>query len=109
MLMEKEPKPLPTPLAFLRAVYSNERLPLSARLKAAIEAARYVHPKLAVTATINSGDFAIQLDNAIKRSRQVETKPITNITASSSASDTPRPVTNGGGKPSIIDRRYRRW
>ena len=66
MLMEKEPKPLPTPLAFLRAVYSNESLPLSARLKAAIEAAQYVHPKLAVTATINSGDFAIQLDNAIR-------------------------------------------
>ena len=97
MLMEKEPKPLPTPLAFLQAVYSNESLPLTARLKAAIEAAQYVHPKLAVTATINSGDFAVQLDRAIERSRMIETTA------------TQRPVTNGDGKPTIIDRRYRRW
>jgi len=53
-----EPGPLHSPLEFLEAVYSNEGLPLSARLKAAIEAAQYVHPKLAVTATIESGDFA---------------------------------------------------
>ena len=113
MLMEKEPTPLPTPLAFLQAVYSNESLPLTARLKAAIEAAQYVHPKLAVTATINSGDFAVQLDRAIERSRQVktmiETKPITTNITASERSDTPRPVTNGGGKPFVPDRRYRRW
>jgi hypothetical protein len=64
-----EPKPLLSPLEFLQAVYSNEGLPLSARLKAAIEAAQYVHPKLAVTATVNAGDFADQLERAVERSR----------------------------------------
>lgn len=62
-----ELKPKPTPLEFLQAVYSNESLPLSARLKAAIGAAQYVHPKLAVTAMINDGDFAVQLDRAVQR------------------------------------------
>ena len=66
-----EPRPLPTPLEFLQAVYSNEGLPLSARLKAAVEAAQYVHPKLAVNATINAGDFADQLEKAVERSRRV--------------------------------------
>jgi hypothetical protein len=41
-------------------------------LKAAVEAAQYVHPKLAVTATVNAGDFADQLEKAIERSRKVE-------------------------------------
>ena len=59
-----------TPLEFLQAVYSNEGLPLSARLKAAIEAAQYVHPKLAVTATVNASDFADQLEKAVERSRK---------------------------------------
>jgi hypothetical protein len=76
-----EPGPLPSPLEFLQAVYSNEGLPLSARLKAAIEAAQYVHPKLAVTATIESGDFAVRLDQAIERSRLIEAKPITNVSS----------------------------
>jgi hypothetical protein len=105
MLMEKEPKPLPSPLAFLQAVYSNESLSLSARLKAAIEAAQYVHPKLAVTATINSGDFAVQLDRAIERSRIIETKPMIEGSANVSTSDTK----SLNGKPTIIDRRYRKW
>jgi hypothetical protein len=103
---------LPSPLEFLQAVYSNEGLPLSARLKAAVEAAQYVHPKLAVTATINSGDFATQLDQAVERSRKVSPTMIEGtVTATANvSSDTPRPVTNGGGKPpTIIDRRYRRW
>jgi hypothetical protein len=32
-----------TPLDFLKAVYLNEALPLHARLKAATEAAKYMH------------------------------------------------------------------
>jgi hypothetical protein len=32
-----------TPLDFLQAVYRNEGLPLTVRMKAAIEAAPYVH------------------------------------------------------------------
>ena len=40
----------PTPLDFLTAVYLNEQLPLSVRMRAAIEAAPYRHPKLTATA-----------------------------------------------------------
>ena len=98
-----------TSLDLLRAIYRRADLPLSTRIRAATAALPHEHPKLAVTAMVTSGDFAIQLDRAIERSRQVETKPMIEGTASSSASDTTRPVTNGGGKPTIIDRRYRMW
>jgi hypothetical protein len=61
-----------TPLEFLTAVYMNDKLPLPARMKAAIEAAQYVHPKLAVVATTHSsGDFGALLDRAIVASRAV--------------------------------------
>jgi hypothetical protein len=59
---------LPTPLDFLRAVYINESLPLSVRMKAAIEAAPYVHPKLSATAVMSSEDFGDRLERAILRS-----------------------------------------
>jgi hypothetical protein len=36
----------PTPLDFLKAVYLNEGLPLTARMRAATEAAPYMHAKL---------------------------------------------------------------
>jgi hypothetical protein len=36
-----------TPLEFLHAVDLNDTLPLAVRMRAAIEAAPYVHPKLA--------------------------------------------------------------
>ena len=39
-----------TPLEFLEAVYSNEKLPLTVRMRAAIEAAPYKHPKLSAAA-----------------------------------------------------------
>jgi len=66
----------PTPLEFLTAVYCNEGLPLSVRMRAAIECAQYRHPKLGVMATTNmsSEDFATMLDRAIARSqvKQIE-------------------------------------
>jgi hypothetical protein len=58
----------PTPLDFLQAVYLNEGLPLSTRMKAAIEAAPYVHPKLSATAVMSSEDFGDRLERAILRS-----------------------------------------
>src|SRR5262245_50871914 len=60
--------PRATPLEFLQAVYCNEGLSIHVRLKAASEAAQYVHPKLAVTANIDSTDFASRLDRAVKAS-----------------------------------------
>ena len=99
-----------TSLDLLRAIYRRADLPLSTRMRAASAALPHEHPKLAVTAMVTSDDFAIQLDRAVERSRKVEAKPITNVTATvSSPSNTPRPVTNGDGKPTQIDRRYRRW
>jgi hypothetical protein len=111
------PRPKPTPLEFLEAVYSNEGVPLQARLKAAIEAAQYVHPKLSVTTNIEAGDFAVQLDRAVERSRRVMigAKPVANVSSDNVpndtadvSSDTTRPASNGH-KPSVVDRRYRRW
>jgi hypothetical protein len=59
-----------TPLDFLEAVYLNNSLPLNTRLRAAIEAAPYRHPKLSAMAhaTMTGNDFAALLDRAIARS-----------------------------------------
>jgi hypothetical protein len=57
----------PTPLDFLRAVYLNPELPLSVRMRAAVEAAPYCHPKLSATAIIDPQDFADKLERAITR------------------------------------------
>ena len=66
-----------TPLEFFEAVYMNPDLPLGTRLRAATEAAKYVHPRLAVIATANMGDeFAGRLDRAIAASRSVQPKLI---------------------------------
>jgi hypothetical protein len=48
------------PLTFLKAVYMNAELPLSVRMRAAIEALPFTHPKLAVTAVVSEQDFAIE-------------------------------------------------
>lgn len=58
-----------TPIDFLCAVYRDPRQPMSRRLKAAIEAAPYAHPKLAVTAFIDGADFAHRLERAVERSQ----------------------------------------
>jgi hypothetical protein len=58
-----------TPIDFLCAVYRDPRQPMHRRLKAAIEAAPYVHPQLKATAVVISGnDFATRLERAIERS-----------------------------------------
>ena len=80
------------------------------RMKAAAIAIEYELPRLAVTATVNAGDFADQLEQAIERSRlvspMIEAKPnVSSDNVSSEASETK----TLNGKPTIIDRRYRRW
>ena len=61
-----------TPLEFLRSVYCNEAVPLGIRLRAAIEAAPYVHPKLSAIANVTlGGDFAERLEKAIERTHAV--------------------------------------
>jgi hypothetical protein len=56
-----------TPLDFLGAIYRDPMQPISLRLRAAIAAAPFVHPKLSVTANINHG-LASRLERAITAS-----------------------------------------
>jgi hypothetical protein len=72
-----------TPLEFLEAVYENEQLPLSVRMRAAIEAAPYMHAKLTAQANFHfDASFAVRLDKAIAivRSQQpmklIEAQPV---------------------------------
>lgn len=96
---------------YLRSVYRNPLQPDNVRMRAAPIAIEYELPRLAVTATVN-GDFADQLEKAIERSRLplIEAKPNdkANVNANGS-SDTQHVQGSINGKPTIIDRRFRRW
>jgi hypothetical protein len=97
---------------YLRSVYQNPLQPDNVRMRAAAIAIEYELPRLAVTATVSGGDFAEQLDRAVESSRKViEAKPMIEAKTSSETakvSDTPH-VASNGHKPTIPDRRYRRW
>ncbi len=54
-----------SPLEFLETVYSCNDLPLPVRMKAAIAAAQYKHPKLAVQANLNA-DLGALMDRLAK-------------------------------------------
>jgi hypothetical protein len=64
-----------TPLEFLQAVYCNPDLPLSARLKAAVEAAQYIHPRLSVSGVIESQNLGALLDARLKRLAEMKLLP----------------------------------
>ncbi len=68
----------PTPPDFLKAVFLNEGLPLSVRMRAAIEAAPYMHAKPSGTAIVQGADFSERLERAIARSgtKLIEAKPL---------------------------------
>lgn len=55
-------------LDFLRTVYRDPNQPLARRMRAAIAALPFEHPKLSVTASVgpNAG-FALRLEQALKR------------------------------------------
>jgi hypothetical protein len=58
-------------LEFLQAVYCNEAIPLSVRMRAAIECLPFETPKLSAAAIVPMGEeFAKRLERAIARSRQ---------------------------------------
>src|SRR5215831_15204115 len=105
MMLEEEGV---TSLRFLQTIYRNPEVPLPVRMKAAAIAIEYELPRLAVTATIDSGDFAEKLERAIDRSRKViEAKPVINVSSDNDTKPTVQPL--NGHKPSVPDRRYRRW
>ena len=88
------------------ALYRNPEVPLPVRMKAATIAIEYEFPRLAVTATVNAGDFADQLEKAVERSRMVEANPMIEANVSNTAdvsSNTKRPVhaASNGHKPSV--------
>jgi len=77
-MMDVEAESLPdgtTPLDFLKLVYCSQAVPLPVRMRAAVECLGYVHPKLSVTAQVNSEDFAAALERAVKRSAKVLAQP----------------------------------
>lgn len=98
-----------TSLDLLQQVYRNPSLPLPTRIRAATAALPHEHPKLAVTTVVNVGDFADQLEKAIERSRRVSPTMIEGNVISTEASDTASNTKTLNGKPTIIDRRYRKW
>jgi hypothetical protein len=71
-----EPEPEPeldlgpnaTPLEFFCAVFRDPTQPMPRRLRAAEDAAVYMHPKLAVVAQINGEGWASRLEDAIVKS-----------------------------------------
>jgi hypothetical protein len=85
------------PMQFLRAIYLNKDLPLSQRMRAAIEMMPYMHPKLAVSALVQEGDFATLLEQRIKRfneAKMVEHKP--------------QVIESKPPMPRVADKRFRR-
>ena len=73
-----ELEPNATSLDLLRAVYRCAALPLPTRIKCAIAAVQFEHPKLAVTAVIPQGDeWVKRMDECIEASSKVlETRKI---------------------------------
>jgi hypothetical protein len=68
----------PSSLDFLRAVYRNNDLPLSVRMRAASIAIHFEHPKLAVIGHVGEdGSFAERLERALTRSgvKVIEHRP----------------------------------
>lgn len=103
----------PDPLTFLQAVYMNVELPLTVRMRAAIEILPYTHPRLAVTAVVNEGSFAELLDRRLARMeqltevRQIEASPTKTTINNAKVSEVIE------AKPSVpnrgaVDRKWRR-
>ena len=63
-----------TPLDFLRAVYLDPAQPMSLRVRAAVEAAPFAHPKLSAVFDLGHS-FGARLEEAIRRSEALLPKP----------------------------------
>jgi len=112
---EIEIGPYTDPKEFLQKVMAAVQLPLSQRMRAAIELLPVTHPKLAVVAQVTENDIATLLDRRIKRLQEmemgvIEAKPINGNPhpqphidhTTEQTIETPKPL------PRTSDRRYRR-
>ena len=81
-------------LALLQSIYRSASRPLAVRLRAAIAALPFEHPKLAVVAKVEGADFADQLDRAIARSKA---KPPMTIEATPTPTAIPAPLPKAVG------------
>jgi hypothetical protein len=62
-----------TSLQFLQAIYRSSEQPMIRRMKAAIAALPFEHPKLSATLAVQADDsWAAKLQGAIARSRQAD-------------------------------------
>src|SRR5215831_4715302 len=96
------------PLSFLKAVYMNVELPLSVRMRAAIELLPFTHPKLAVTAMVSEQDFATVLDRRLKRIQEmklVENKAVNGNATVADRTIEPEP-TQSPPMPAPLNRLY---
>jgi hypothetical protein len=98
------------PLSFLKAVYMNVELPLSVRMRAAIELLPYSYPKLAVVAQVTENDIAVLLDRRIKRYEEMKVIEATNGNRPQIDQPIERPQIEPSPRPMArtLDRRYRR-
>jgi hypothetical protein len=85
------------PLTFLKGIYMNDELPLSVRMRAAVEVLPFIHPKLAVTAQVTENDLAVLLDRRIKKFQEMKL-----------IEHAPQAVEVKSPLPRVPDRRYRR-
>jgi len=92
-------------LKLLQAVYKNNSLPLTTRMRAALGAIAFESPKLIATAVMNEGSFAELLDRRLERMKQTESKTINGEATVSDRTIEPEPV-RSPPLPSPLNRVY---
>src|SRR5271166_2718189 len=65
-----------TSLDLLQGIYIDPRQPIHRRMRAAIAALPFEHPKLAVVARVNGGGIGDQLEAAIRRAQAHRPGPL---------------------------------
>src|SRR6516225_4051030 len=68
-------------LDLLRAVYRNNQLPLTTRMRAAISALKHEVPTLGISVVVNDDDIATRLDRALARIANANNQNAVNGTA----------------------------